>query len=92
MCIRDSSNLVTPPKRNRKFPRYFGDFQTPDMHSPRRAKRLLELVRDKIPKYKEEISNYKRQNAQLQKKLENAEKQIVKLQQEKRVTFVSLLI
>lgn len=59
----------TPKKRKFSEPRYIGDIKTPDIATPRRAKRCLFMAKTKIDQQSSHIKILKQQNRRLLKKI-----------------------
>ncbi|KAJ8944265.1 hypothetical protein NQ317_003596 [Molorchus minor] len=64
-----SNKEPTTPKRRRfAEPRYIGDIRSPDLATPRRAKRSLTIAKEMITKQSRKIRTLQERNRNLRKK------------------------
>jgi hypothetical protein len=65
------------PKRRRVYaPRYISEIRTPDVNTPRRASRIIRLVKENTLKQKKRIKALQNANRLLKKKVNTVEKMI----------------
>lgn len=80
-------NLSTPPNKRRFIsPRYVGDISSPDVSTPRRAKRSLQLAKISLIKKVQKIRSLQQQNRRLQKKVGCLENLLIHLRQKNLIT------
>ncbi|KAJ8970810.1 hypothetical protein NQ314_001023 [Rhamnusium bicolor] len=66
------SDIKLKPKRRRKpLPRYFGDYSSDDMNSPRRAKRIWAIATKTISQLKARVRKFRRENYILKSRVDS---------------------
>ena len=77
------TDVVSTPRvsSKRRFPRYFGDIETPHLDTPKRRRRVLEIARETVQKLTVQKEQLQRENKKLGRKIVTLEKALEDLQQ-----------
>ena len=80
--LSGTSNDTTVWTPSSLRPRYVGDFHTPDMANPKKAKLLLDISRRTVSNYRQKCEKLKRVNHKLMKKIATLEEAVEKMKNE----------
>lgn len=73
MTVEQNEGEPTPKRRKFIEPRYVGEIKSPNVSTPRRAKRSLGLMKRKLFEQKKRIRILQQKNRRLIKKINNLE-------------------